>query len=413
VPAKFARDRILIFEDRAHDPRGHFGHLFFEVASELGKAGHEVHILTGEGWVSEDNRPPLPRGVVEVARMPLLSRLLTTVAGRGVFETSGIRLFSLNPLRFVATIIQQAALVSAIRHATRKLNSVDIPVIVLSITLRAPWAALLAPSRARWMVYEHLGPDQLTNPSPFLKWGIRLAAKIEQRRRARDGHIRIATNNQGDQGEWARFYPWLECEVVPSATARTKEPSPKATARRSLGIEGNGPLALHFGFPHEGKDLETVLEAFADDGALGHLVVAGTGTGDRLSRWLGQHPDQSLGNIACLDTFVDERQKDLLFSAADYVVLSMVAGRRTDSGILSDAASYRLPVCCSDDSEAARLVRSFKLGVIFSPGNTESLRRAAKSVRDFSVDDECFTHYLESRSPRAFAQRLLDLAARP
>ena len=47
-----------------------------------------------------------------------------------------------------------------------------------------------------------------------------------------------------------------------------------------------------------------------------------------------------------------------------------------------DAISAGVPVVCSDDSTAAAIVRKYKLGVIFAPGDARSLAQAMTVVPD-------------------------------
>ena len=70
--------------------------------------------------------------------------------------------------------------------------------------------------------------------------------------------------------------------------------------------------------------------------------------------------------------------RDVVYSAADLVVLSFQPTFRRDSGVLVDAISFGVPVVCSDGSLAADVVREYNLGVVFDPGNPDSLERAVK-----------------------------------
>jgi glycosyltransferase involved in cell wall biosynthesis len=76
----------------------------------------------------------------------------------------------------------------------------------------------------------------------------------------------------------------------------------------------------------------------------------------------------------------DETTRELLYSAADVVVLSFVADLDRDSGGLMDAIGWGVPVVCSDQSLPADLVREYRLGVVFRPGDGASLRAALSEV---------------------------------
>jgi glycosyltransferase involved in cell wall biosynthesis len=76
----------------------------------------------------------------------------------------------------------------------------------------------------------------------------------------------------------------------------------------------------------------------------------------------------------------DEETRALLYSAADVVVLSFVRDLDRDSGGLMDAIGWGVPVVCSDHSMPADLVRTYRLGTIFTPGDQASLRAALDDV---------------------------------
>jgi glycosyltransferase involved in cell wall biosynthesis len=76
----------------------------------------------------------------------------------------------------------------------------------------------------------------------------------------------------------------------------------------------------------------------------------------------------------------DEETRALLYSAADVVVLSFVRDLDRDSGGLMDAVGWGVPVVCSDHSVPADIVRTDRLGTIFSPGDPASLRAAIDAV---------------------------------
>jgi hypothetical protein len=58
------------------------------------------------------------------------------------------------------------------------------------------------------------------------------------------------------------------------------------------------------------------------------------------------------------------------------VVLSFLADLDRDSGGLMDAIGWGVPVVCSDESMPADIVREYRLGAIFTPGDRASLRAA-------------------------------------
>ena len=70
--------------------------------------------------------------------------------------------------------------------------------------------------------------------------------------------------------------------------------------------------------------------------------------------------------------------RDLLYSAAELVVLSFRPGYRNNSGTLMDAISAGVPVVCSDDTSAAEIVTRYRLGTTFTAGDAEALTDAVR-----------------------------------
>ncbi len=78
--------------------------------------------------------------------------------------------------------------------------------------------------------------------------------------------------------------------------------------------------------------------------------------------------------------YVDETMRALAYSAADVVVASFRPGFHRDSGVVMDAVSWGVPVVCSDGCPPADVVREYRLGLVFEPGNPDSLERAVRTV---------------------------------
>jgi glycosyltransferase involved in cell wall biosynthesis len=202
----------------------------------------------------------------------------------------------------------------------------------------------------------------------------------------------------------------MGCEVIPSAGRRRVEPGSRLDARSALGLSPDGPIALHFGAIHGGKDVDTVLQAFAGDDAPARLVFAGTDTAARFAAFRDARPELAFPDVIIIDGYVTEEKRDLLYSAADYSVLSFFPEWPNDSGTMGDAIARGMPVCCSDTADNGRLVREYRLGELFESGNAASLRAAAARMASTALAPADQAAFLAEFSPQAQSRRLISVA---
>ena len=130
-----------------------------------------------------------------------------------------------------------------------------------------------------------------------------------------------------------------------------------------LGIDPALKIALLFGASYTEKDSETVFEGSSQLGDW-HLVVGGTLATDL-------PPDAPA--FQRYPGFLDQGTCDLLYSAADLVVISFHPGFTRNSRALRDAITWGVPVVCSDQSTPADVVREYSLGTVFASGDPASL----------------------------------------
>ena len=103
---------------------------------------------------------------------------------------------------------------------------------------------------------------------------------------------------------------------------------------------------------------------------------------------------------------IDNHLLDVVYSAADLVVVSFVADFHRDSGVLTDAISLGVPVVCSDGGPTADVVRRYSLGVVFAPGNPDSLERAVR-IAPTTIEPSDLERARSDLSNRAIALGLL------
>ena len=170
-------------------------------------------------------------------------------------------------------------------------------------------------------------------------------------------------------------------------------------ARRRLGLSPRAKVALVFGIGHEDKDIDLVARVFAEL-ADWQVVVVGQVAGEYRQRANGRE-------AIIIGGYVDNATRDVAYGVADVVVLSFKPHSQRNSGVLTDAISFGVPVVCSDDSLAADIVREYNLGTIFEPGNPDSLERAIKRAPAL-IDTADLERARAELSNRAVAARFLD-----
>ncbi|MEY2454587.1 MAG: hypothetical protein QOD92_4161 [Acidimicrobiaceae bacterium] len=377
------------------------------VATAAARDGHEVHVLADGPLAIEQEHRSL-EGVTGVhrvsphwARAAQRGRRLATL-GRGRQWASFVL-----PLRMIGYARHQRALVRGVAECAAELGGV--PALILSWQVRVQWAVALAPRSARWAVYKHAAGRN--PPRSVLLSGV--FAWRERRRATAGGWVRLVANSDAVEARWKQRFPYLASVVCPLAGVTARTPVDRLTARAELGLGLDGPIALAFGVAHPGKDLEAVLLAFADDQAGHRLVLAGAECGRQLHDTKARHPTLDFGAVTVLDGPQSDEIKTLLHSAADYVVVSYRRNRENDSGTLADAVGFGLPVCCSDDSRAAALVRTYRLGTVFAAEDADALRAATVEMVTFVLRDEDRLRFIDEWSVDGISRRLVAAATLP
>jgi glycosyltransferase involved in cell wall biosynthesis len=372
-----AQRRVLVVEDQAHRPTGHFPTRFAEVAEGFSENGCVVEVLTSQGWLYE-GVSPVPFPVNRYGRFNLL------------LYRAAVSFRTTRGLHRTASVLRTFALVRAARSRTRRAGAPRPDVIVVSRVVD-PIVATAFAGGGRWLFYEFT--------SPLLVWRSfsRRAARAQRRRREGGGNARIATPNDKYRDEWRAIAPCLDPVTLPIAGSRTRERVPDA--RRRLGLAVGDRVALVFGSKHDEKDVDLVARVFADLGDW-QLLLGGR---------IGESYRQRTGarDAVVVGGFVDDEMRAVLYSAADLVVLSFQPSFQRNSGVLMDALSWGVPVVCSDGSPAAEVVREYRLGVVFDPGNPDSLERAIK-LAPASIAPADLERARRELSNRAVAARLLD-----
>jgi glycosyltransferase involved in cell wall biosynthesis len=146
-----------------------------------------------------------------------------------------------------------------------------------------------------------------------------------------------------------------------------------ALATRDLSIpRPERPRFLLFGTLRPNKGIDVLSDALISLGSDfdADVVIAGAGDAEmtaKLEARLGAMPNVSLefGRVSA------ERQR-ALFSSATYVLLPYVSFH-SQSGVLSDAYAYRVPLIVSDVGAIGPTVRADGTGFVVPPGDADAL----------------------------------------
>jgi glycosyltransferase involved in cell wall biosynthesis len=385
---------VLVVERRAHERLGHYPVLAPEMARGFAALGCRVTMLTSRGWCMETTRATTYSvtryGRIAATLDALAERLQSSRWPRGHWGGRRHR---------AGEMLRVAALTRAAATKARRLGR-DVVVVVIS-DLEAPALTAALAGCGRWLVYVYYGvlPRSTTGIGAAVDRGVhRLARSAESSRRRRGGCCVVAAQSDVLREEWASVAQACGLELVVSLLAGGGKARPIADARRQLGIDASCKVALLFGSSYYERDPATVFEAFSqlDDW---HLVVAGAVADDIPS---------TTRVLRSYRGFVDERTRDLLYSAADLAVISFHAGFFRNSGTLRDAISWGVPVVCSDQSQPAELVTEYELGTIFRAGDAASLIEAIRAA-PAHVDSRNLERVRAERSSSAAAQQALDV----
>ena len=162
--------------------------------------------------------------------------------------------------------------------------------------------------------------------------------------------------------------------VLPRGVAKADGRIPQREARRRIGLPEDGVVLLHFGALHPGKDIETVLGALKGVPDV-RLVCAGRASlSVNLAHLVEREGLES--KVIVRDSYIPEAEKPLYFASADAILLSYKRDFVQTASMLLEAARYGLPAVASDVGELGELVRRYRIGMLFTAEDPESLQDA-------------------------------------
>lgn len=359
---------ILIVEGLAHLDYGHVANRFVELAEALVEAGCRVTVLTAQGWARQ-NEYPTPRfdllayGPVPSAINRVAVALRPSPALKGQREAPALEGAAARVVRGFRGLVSSSASLLAVRRALATTSLSGASVLMLTSDFD-PRFAMTAGGSARWLVTVFRPPD--------LRWPASLnrlvGARAEARQHAGVGVV-LSAPSRSVADSWRLEVPSAEVRELPLAGVRR---APRvADARRALGVADDARVALLFGSHETERDSPVVVEALRRAEGW-HLLVGGQLTENLVI------PDEPWARerVHVVPGRSSNATRDLLYSAADLVVLSFKDGYERNSGTLMDAISYGVPVVCSRGSAASRVVEAFGVGATFAASDPDDLALA-------------------------------------
>jgi glycosyltransferase involved in cell wall biosynthesis len=386
---------VLLVENRAHVPRGHFPTRFLVLAEAVTELGHPVEVLTAAGWLRGRD---LPNGI----RMSRYGRTAGALdaAAAAVAERFWGRTGAGRVVDRGARLVRSAITLLVARARRRALG--DPAVLVLSSDTSPVLTTLLA-GPGSWLLYSFApATAPRSRRAVVTRAATALAARCERARRAAGGALCVVVPDASWVENWRVRLPGVSVAVAHLSGARPRVRI--EGARDRLGIHGGDRVALVFGARHAGKDVGTVCEAFRDLDGWRLLLAGGVADGD------GPVPAPS--DAVRMPGHLDDPECALAWSAADVAVLSFRDGFRRDSGTLVDAVAWGVPVVCSDRSSVADAVRRHRLGSVFEPGDPASLVATLRNA-PLALDPDDVAAAREAYSSIAIAGALLSLLEPP
>jgi hypothetical protein len=356
---------IVIVEDRAEMPLGHFPNEFAILADGFIELGLDVDVLTRRGWALEGSRArswnlhlagPLADRLLGVARRAMAKSVY--FAGRSE-RPLGIR------ARFGA-VLRTIVLIFSARRLARSGSGEPAPIVVVAMDF-IPALLLIFGGRDRWLIWQFT-PDV---------WLSRFARIVEGTRRAfrrPARHVVLAAHNDAWLDAVAELLPGFEVVSIPLLASRTLE-SDRDSSRAALGLDADAKVAVLFAAGHPGQAPQPVVDAFRQRPDW-QLVIGGQVCtridSSSLADW--ETPPLMFAG------FIEEAVRDRLFASADLAVVSHVAHLQITSGTVMDAASHRKPILVSSGSLAAGLVERTGAGELFEAESSQSLLEALDRI---------------------------------
>jgi glycosyltransferase involved in cell wall biosynthesis len=343
----------------------------FQYSAALHEAGHEVIIATASGLITRsDDEIPWRH----LQALPPESNLAFGRAGGANFFR---RKFS--TLR--SNIKTLALALRAARNETidvvHVIDGELISLCLVNLRFRRPGNLFFT-----YRGYEmgSIGRNPIANIYQLLR---RMLWKVA----ASNIHIDAETSQAAGQLESAACLPANTVEVIahPIWSADEFKGLSRSDARDRLGITHDDPIFLVFGHrPALQKAIDTLVIGARKLPSQVRFLIAGhesdTQADKALRRLIAENSVEE--RFEWHDQYIPNELVESYFSASDALILSYRRTYLGASGVLSQAATYGLPVIASDSADLGSVVRSKSLGLTFETANPEAFTNTAREFVD-------------------------------
>lgn len=231
-------------------------------------------------------------------------------------------------------------------------------------------------------------------------WALRLGAHTIARY--------VACSQEVERRAWKSGVPRSRTETIPAALHLSdRRCMDRRQARRRLGLDADGLIAVCVGGLRREKGQDLLLEALSIAGGVDGLTtyLVGGSRDDRFADRLRRRiPD--LGLTRAVELAGERSDVWTWLAAADFAVHPS----RIESGPLAliEYLAAGLPVVCSRAGEAARIAEEAGVEGFTSPGDVRSLRREIDLIRNLTAEERA----RRGKTGRRAAERELDLSQR-
>lgn len=163
----------------------------------------------------------------------------------------------------------------------------------------------------------------------------------------------------------------------------------RASSRRQFHLPDDKFVLLFYGGGYRRKGLHLAAEAMRKLSVPGNALLLCAGLqpqNEQLARDLETLRTQ--GRAVMVNRYVTAEEEKQLFAASDMVLLPYINHQGT-SGVLSCSAGAGRPVIASDEHFIGRIVRQYKMGLLFESGNAAELQAAIVRAATASKSELC------------------------